>query len=456
MCLHSSVLSQSTNIDCDYRFKQLEDNLQSLREDTKTLKKLVEKYDKIEDIRGRRLLFIFKESSDLSDLRRRIGLHEQTLQLWYMTLVYGSLRRLETGQEEIFSAIKNMNRDTLATVVAELRRGNEKLLKKELRKKGVSEEKIQENLDVAKVYVEATPPEKVRIESESRARSSSGPGGLSLGYSGLDGGSAPAAYPYPPRRPYSPEDRYPRGDLDFSELKSRHPGLWPPSPPPNHHRSKSANATKYDEDYPTLPGAFDGHYSYPLEDDPSLTLAPSKPHRRSSNATPHSKPNPLLVVPQHRTRPASYHSPAHTRERSVEMIYKDDPRARPTSYHAPPRSPRLPVVITHDDTSKDRIITDPERRRRHGSPTDSDLELSERARRQAVYQDRGEDRVIVERLPPRRRRGSSAKGDGDGDRSRGSSTHSFVRRRPEGDVGGIRMVEKMDRIDSMDAGDGRG
>lgn len=50
---------------------------------------------------ARRLLFTFIESDNLSTLRRKIGLHEQILTLWYSSLIYGSLWRLENGQEEV-------------------------------------------------------------------------------------------------------------------------------------------------------------------------------------------------------------------------------------------------------------------------------------------------------------------------------------------------------------------
>ena len=167
---HSSCLYTSTNQQVS--FEQLEDNLQSLREDAQRLQDLVEKYDSIHDILGRRLLFTFREADNLTDLRRRIGLHEQQLQFWYTTLVYGSLRRLENGQEEIFEAIKTMNKDTLAAVIGELRRGNDKALKKELRKQGIPKESIEENISIAKSYVTAPPVEKARLETQARTRRS--------------------------------------------------------------------------------------------------------------------------------------------------------------------------------------------------------------------------------------------------------------------------------------------
>jgi len=155
-----------------------------LREDAKKLKELVVKYGKIQDIRGRRLLFAFKESDNLTDLRRRIGLHERTLDLWYSTLVYESLRRLENGQadifagqkdifagqEDIFAAIKAMDFPTIEAIKAELRRGREGLLTDELRRRTTSRRVTKDDVDVAKCYVTASLPERANIESESRTR----------------------------------------------------------------------------------------------------------------------------------------------------------------------------------------------------------------------------------------------------------------------------------------------
>ena len=106
------------------------------------------------------------ESSNLTDLRRRIGYHKQTLQLWYMTLVYGSLRRLEGGQEDIIAAIKSIRREDLRTVSASLLIGDSKPLKRELRQKGMSVDEIEANMKTAIDYITALPIEKLRMESQ--------------------------------------------------------------------------------------------------------------------------------------------------------------------------------------------------------------------------------------------------------------------------------------------------
>ena len=186
-----------------------------MRDDARKLKELVSKYDKIQDIRGRRLLFAFKESDNLTDLRRRIGLHERTLELWYSTLVYESLRRIETGQaglvagqEEIFAAIKAMDIPTLEAIKAELRRGREGLLKDELRRRTPSGRVTRDDVDVAKTYVTASPPEKAYIESQSRMRTRSA---------------------FPNMRP---DYGYESNDSSMAYDAARFPGKSSPSAPP--------------------------------------------------------------------------------------------------------------------------------------------------------------------------------------------------------------------------------
>ena len=146
---------------------------------------------------ARRLLFTFMESDNLSDLRRRIGLHEQTLTLWYSSLMYGSLRRLERGQEEVYNKLSDLTKE----LVEWRARGDELLAKQEklaarkriiavlknyqgsdpsrhrhrqediahldddslravLRKAGIPEEQINANLKFAKDYIRAPKDEQ--------------------------------------------------------------------------------------------------------------------------------------------------------------------------------------------------------------------------------------------------------------------------------------------------------
>jgi len=99
--------------------------------------------------------------------------------LWYSTLVYESLRRLENGQAdisagqaEIIAAIKGMDIPTVEAIKSELRRGHEDLLKRELRKRTPSKRVTEQDIDVAKTYVTASPPERANIEHRSMMRSS--------------------------------------------------------------------------------------------------------------------------------------------------------------------------------------------------------------------------------------------------------------------------------------------
>lgn len=118
---------------------------------------------------GRRLFWSVMESGNLTDLRRRIGYHEQTLQLWYMTLVYGSLRRLEGGQEDIIAAIKSIRKEDYSKISASLRAGDSKPLKRELRQSGISAVDIEANMGTAIDYITAPPIEKLRMESQVRS-----------------------------------------------------------------------------------------------------------------------------------------------------------------------------------------------------------------------------------------------------------------------------------------------
>ena len=165
------------------------------------MKTLVIKYEDIGRAPARRLLFTFMESDNLSDLRRKIGLHEQTLTLWYSSLMYGSLRRLENGQEAMDARISDLTKELIAwhakgdellakqdklaarkLIIAALKNSHEPVpnrhhrrredfaslddesLKAVLRKAGVPEAQVKANLGFAKDYVRA-PKEEQQEES---------------------------------------------------------------------------------------------------------------------------------------------------------------------------------------------------------------------------------------------------------------------------------------------------
>ena len=154
------------------------------------LERLVRKYDDVHRVPARRLLFTFMESDNLSDLRRKIGLHEQTLTLWYSSLMYGSLRRLEYGQEGIDAKISDLtkklveslakqeklaSRRRIITVLKNLQESDpsrhhrrredishldDDSLKAVLRNAGIKDEQIKANLKFAKDYIRAPKEER--------------------------------------------------------------------------------------------------------------------------------------------------------------------------------------------------------------------------------------------------------------------------------------------------------
>ncbi|KAM0794152.1 hypothetical protein BDR22DRAFT_876793 [Usnea florida] len=319
-------------------FSQLEDHLKGLRADCRKLESLVTKYDKIHDEgAGRRLLFTLKESGGLTDLRRRIGLHEQMLQLWYMTLVYSSLRRLESGQKGILCAIEAINkwgRSTLREIQQSLREGDVKPLERELCKSGLEPQVVNAALGTAVDYVRAPPLERVRIESHARSSAA----------------VHPEASTFQPPRSGTQEFFY---DTTFSYDRPPYPP--PPPKPHTHRRSRSSsqqppyfsqgtekddgeNVTdedSYVERYKSSEKAArkskrDARDKHKVEkslkeekpskgyDTTYLTPDFGRP-RSSSQTTKPTPPSPFLIIPDtiphHHHRPASYHDPSDQYDR---------------------------------------------------------------------------------------------------------------------------------------------
>ena len=292
------------------RYTQLEGHLKGLRSDSKKLESLVAKYGKIHDEgAGRRLLFTLKESGGLTDLRRRIGLHEQMLQIWYMTLVYGSLRRLERGQKGILCAIEAMNtwsRSTMRKIQQSLREGDSKPLERELRKSGLEPQVVNAALGTAVDYIDAPPLERVRMESHAR--------------------SSAAVYPeersYQPRRP---------GYQEFpfkTSFNDEWPSYPPPPPKPHTHRrrhsQRDARDRQKEENHPKK------EREKPSKDYDATYLTADFGRPRSSSQTPKPTPStPSLVVPdlRPRHRPASYHDSSDQYDRlspDVGSSYKQE------------------------------------------------------------------------------------------------------------------------------------
>ena len=207
-----------------------------------------------------------------------------------MTLVYGSLRRLESGQQGILSAIEAMNtwsQSTMRKIQQSLREGDSKPLERELRKSGLEPRVVDEALGTAVDYVEAPPLERVRMQSHAR--------------------SSAAVYPEetssrPSPRPSNQEYAF---DTSFNDEGPSYP---PPPPKPHTHRRRHSKRDARDEhkeeDLPKK------EREKPSKDqDPTLLTADFGRPRSSSQTPKPTPPSPLLVVPDTvpRQRPASYH-----------------------------------------------------------------------------------------------------------------------------------------------------
>ena len=327
------------------RYEQLEGHLKGLRADSKKLESLVAKYGKIHDEgAGRRLLFTLKESGGLTDLRRRIGLHEQMLQLWYMTLVYGSLRRIESRQESMLCAmkvVKNLNRGIAREIQQALDKGDVKPLKRELCKSGLEPHVVDATLGTAVDYFDAPPHERARMESHAISSATVRP--------------EASSFPPPPRPGYQ--------EYAFGESFNEN---WPPYPPPppmphTHRRQHSSTQQpphfafwteedngddltedrSYDES--RRKNKRDTRDRQKVENPPKKEREkPSKGHsasnltadfgrpRSSSQTTKPTPPSPLLLVPDTRPRhrPASYHDPSDQYDRlspDAGSRYKQEP-----------------------------------------------------------------------------------------------------------------------------------
>ena len=305
--------------------------MKGLRSDSKKLQSLVTKYEKIHDEgAGRRLLFTLKESGGLTDLRRRIGLHEQMLQLWYMTLVYGSLRRLESGQKGILCAIetmKKLSRSTMRDIQQSLLEGDVKPLERELCKSGLEPQVIDAALGTAVDYVRAPPLERVRIESQARSSAAVYPEASSFqpprsGYQEFPY-DTPFSYDRPPPPPKPHTHRRHRSSSQqpphFSHWTEKDNGenVTDEGSSTEQYESSEKAARKYERDARKKRDARDRNEveNIPKKEKPSkghgaiyLTADFGRP--RSSSQTPKpTPPSPSLVVPDAvpRHRPASFH-----------------------------------------------------------------------------------------------------------------------------------------------------
>lgn len=155
-------------------------------------------------------MFALKESGGLADRRRQIELHEQTLQMWYMTVIVSSLRRIEGGVEDLAKLFETMRkidprtiekiremvtkraRSTtpsrpqvyaryaekpshqakLGSIPVTVTDDDAKPLKEELLNNGLSEAQVDATLGEAIKYLFANPVKQDQMEEEACQRAS--------------------------------------------------------------------------------------------------------------------------------------------------------------------------------------------------------------------------------------------------------------------------------------------
>lgn len=285
-----------------------------MRNDSTTLKVLVEKYHKMHaEGPGRRLLWSLMESGNLTDLRRRIGYHEQTLQLWYMTLVYGSLRRLEGGQEDIIAAIKSIHREDLRKVSRSLRSGDSKPLKRELRQRGISVDNIEANMETAIDYITAPPIEKLRMETRLQSRSSAPVGHLHVdGSRDSSRNERPFDYGWPIDNE-SPVD-YKSSRFPFSKGNSGRSNSTSAGPKYRHSEDSEAQVQPGKSSQKRTPRNVTVNTEYTERTEPRV-------HDRRASESLGSRAKPLLIVDD--SNPLYQHQPPTSRHRSKSRREKD-------------------------------------------------------------------------------------------------------------------------------------
>lgn len=371
-----------------------------MRNDSAKLKALVEKYQKMHaEGPGRRLFWSVMESGNLTDLRRRIGYHEQTLQLWYMTLVYGSLRRLEGGQEDIIAAIKSIRREDYSKVSASLRAGDSKPLKRELRHRGISAVDIEANMGTAIDYITAPPIEKLRMESQVRSRSTAPTRHVNEDWSrGPSRNERPFDYGLPVDNEFPVDNRWPV-DNEFYKLAFDHE-----SP---HYRHRKGNFGRSN----------------------STSAGPKYRHLEDSEAQ---------VQPERNSQ----------KKRLKKVAADTEPRVRDrrASDSLGSRAPTRPVLIVHDSTLSNQ-----------SQPPTSHHRSKSRRERGRSSSDIGRDPQEQPSIIVVEHRGGRSKDRQEDKNRKDLSTHSYIRRRRssvesagrEEDKDNPRIVHVMNRIDSI-------
>ena len=481
---------------------------------------MVKKYDRIHDEGpGRRLLFTLKESSGLTDLRRRIGLHEQTLNLWYWTLVYGSLRRLETGQEAIaqemkdmFATIREWSPRKQAEIRRSVRHGDLSKLEDELQRSKMSEtshggggghgrsrihkktessrtEADEEVLNAAANYLMADPSEKFKLEVEASNRATQ----TSMGHT----------YSHKPEEPMSAHGP------PMPHYESHMPSSGRPIPvhdfPPSVHysdlsrrRSTGHGRARPHFDGPPSPGHIKhdrttqkAYATYGSEDSESeVVIEPgrSRRSRRTSEESKNGLRSPLLVVPdtgpKYRSSSAKAADEPRAHRSPDRRLYEDKSRGISIVLE-PPKGPRRSASRrsskSHDCRLKeeeDALRSKEKELEKLLRQEEEEIRLKEkfeemrlkeqeaglamnRLERSASqrssksgrhHKDEGAEQVVVINYDDERPRRSSSQRSNKSERhQRDSSAHSFTRVRPSGSgrEAEIRMVTRMDRIDSV-------
>lgn len=394
--------------------------MKGLKEDSKKLDALVTKYDKIHDEgAGRRLLFTLKESGGLVDLRRRIGLHEQILQMWYMTLVYGSLRRLEGGQEHILRAIEAMkgwSPRKVEHVQRSLRKGDVRTLERELSKSGLRPQEVDAALGTAVDYVDAAPLEKVRMESHARSSSTVHPEASSF--------------------------RYPDFSFDSSFDDTHRP--FPP-PPHEHHRKASGRHKP-------------SHSSYWTDEGNATDMTPDELQERLQRRNARLEYETLRAEKEKlMKREELMKKERRERRRKEEEIEIEIEIGRPQRRNASPKSPHTkPVNLTPDfgrprshsqtiskpipppSTPSGPLLLIPPRPHHHRPASYHDPSDRYERRRRSSAADGGHDVeeqfvTIQQRAPTHQRHRSVSReiypAAREKERDRDRSTHSYDRRR---------------------------
>lgn len=352
------------------RNRQARANLKSLKQDLQALEDLVRKYGEIR-VPGRRLLWALTETKSVADLGDKLSRHEQTLQMWYMTLVLGSLRRIEGGVEDIRDIIDRVDqlpkraqthfkrgltssdpkrrRETMRDLKSMLETGLEPRTSGpqvasyvRMDSQTMHAEKVdKEELEIAAEYIAAPEDKKTKIAAEATQRfSATRPYNLRTSGRSINAfrGDRPMPpMPPPPSRPeayhsdtgpkeeqpsrrsdrYSTESVY--DDVEQDEwYESRHYPTRPPTSILRRSRSDRRPYVHYEDNYENVEEREEYTDSRRTGRD-TLTPEAAYHSRRSPDVQPEIKTTHLLTVADNANY-ASWSQPARHRARSASDL----------------------------------------------------------------------------------------------------------------------------------------